>query len=112
MGSAGHLRLHFSDPWTWVVNGLDFQPLDYGTLRVATATMGYKHRPLDMEEARRELTLAVNVARICASMLQPVVPRFAARDAWLDMMRSSIAELAPRFSMWISTAAKSKPSLP
>ncbi len=29
--------------------------VDYGTLRVATATMGYKHRPLDHEEARTEL---------------------------------------------------------
>jgi methionyl-tRNA synthetase len=31
----------------------------------------------DAEGARRELTLAVNLARICASMLEPVVPRFA-----------------------------------
>jgi methionyl-tRNA synthetase len=31
----------------------------------------------DPEEARRELTLAVNVARVCAAMLEPVVPRFA-----------------------------------
>jgi methionyl-tRNA synthetase len=31
----------------------------------------------DPEAARRELTLAVNVARVVASMLQPVVPRFA-----------------------------------
>jgi starch phosphorylase len=30
---------------------------------------------------------------------QQVVPRFASRDAWLEMMKSSIAELAPRFSM-------------
>jgi starch phosphorylase len=30
---------------------------------------------------------------------QQVVPRFQSRDAWLDMMKSSIAELAPRFSM-------------
>jgi starch phosphorylase len=30
---------------------------------------------------------------------QQVVPRFAARDAWLEMMKASIAELAPRFSM-------------
>src|SRR6185295_16082161 len=30
---------------------------------------------------------------------QQVVPRFEARDAWLEMMKSSIAELAPRFSM-------------
>jgi starch phosphorylase len=28
-----------------------------------------------------------------------VVPRFADRDAWVEMMKSSIAELAPRFSM-------------
>jgi starch phosphorylase len=28
-----------------------------------------------------------------------VVPRFAARDDWASMMRASIAELAPRFSM-------------
>jgi starch phosphorylase len=30
---------------------------------------------------------------------QQVVPRFEARDAWLEMMKASIAELAPRFSM-------------
>jgi starch phosphorylase len=30
---------------------------------------------------------------------QEVVPRFADRDAWLELMKSSIAELAPRFSM-------------
>ncbi|MEV6116114.1 acetoacetate decarboxylase [Streptomyces sp. NPDC052109] len=29
--------------------------LDYGSLRVACATMGYKHRPLDPEEARAEV---------------------------------------------------------
>src|SRR5205823_125487 len=30
---------------------------------------------------------------------QQVVPRFADRDAWVELMRSSIANLAPRFSM-------------
>ncbi|HET7138008.1 MAG TPA: alpha-glucan family phosphorylase [Gaiellaceae bacterium] len=30
---------------------------------------------------------------------QQVVPRFEARDAWLEMMKASIAGLAPRFSM-------------
>ena len=29
--------------------------LDYGSLRVATATMGYKHRPLDEADARAEI---------------------------------------------------------
>ena len=28
-----------------------------------------------------------------------VVPRFADRDAWVTMMKNSIAQLAPRFSM-------------
>ncbi|HZU19593.1 MAG TPA: alpha-glucan family phosphorylase [Gaiellaceae bacterium] len=37
--------------------------------------------------------------QLYALLEQQVVPRFTARDAWLDMMRSSIAELAPRFSM-------------
>jgi acetoacetate decarboxylase len=30
--------------------------LDYGSLRVATATMGYKHQPLDLDEARDQIT--------------------------------------------------------
>jgi acetoacetate decarboxylase len=30
--------------------------LDYGSLRVATATMGYKHRELDPAQARAEIT--------------------------------------------------------
>ena len=30
---------------------------------------------------------------------EEVVPRFQARDAWLEMMKASIAELSPRFSM-------------
>ena len=37
--------------------------------------------------------------QLYALLEQQVVPRFEARDAWLDMMRSSIAALAPRFSM-------------
>jgi starch phosphorylase len=40
-----------------------------------------------------------DVARLYELLEQQVVPRFHARDAWLEMMASSIAELAPRFSM-------------
>jgi methionyl-tRNA synthetase len=36
----------------------------------------WKMLATDVEGARRELTLAVNMARVCAAMLQPVVPRF------------------------------------
>jgi glycogen phosphorylase len=37
--------------------------------------------------------------QLYALLEQQVVPRFESRDAWLEMMKSSIAELAPRFSM-------------
>jgi len=40
-----------------------------------------------------------DAGRLYELLEQQVVPRFAARDAWLEMMKSSIAELAPRFSM-------------
>jgi starch phosphorylase len=37
--------------------------------------------------------------QLYALLEQEVVPRFQARDAWLEMMKASIAELSPRFSM-------------
>jgi starch phosphorylase len=37
--------------------------------------------------------------QLYALLEQQVVPRFESRDAWFEMMKSSIAELAPRFSM-------------
>jgi starch phosphorylase len=37
--------------------------------------------------------------QLYALLEQEIVPRFQARDAWLEMMKASIAELAPRFSM-------------
>ncbi|HEY0417640.1 MAG TPA: alpha-glucan family phosphorylase [Gaiellaceae bacterium] len=40
-----------------------------------------------------------DAAQLYALLEEQVVPRYEARDAWLEMMRSSIAELAPRFSM-------------
>jgi acetoacetate decarboxylase len=38
--------------------------LDYGTLRVATATMGYKHRRMDLDEARAEITAPTYMLKI------------------------------------------------
>ncbi len=40
-----------------------------------------------------------DVAELYRLLSEQVVPRFAARDDWASMMRNSIAELAPRFSM-------------
>jgi starch phosphorylase len=44
-------------------------------------------------------TDAADVEQLYSLLENEVVPRFVARDAWLEMMMSSIAELAPRFSM-------------
>src|SRR5262249_5176704 len=38
--------------------------LDVGTQRVATATMGYKHYAMDLDEARAELTLPTYMVKI------------------------------------------------
>jgi len=40
-----------------------------------------------------------DAAQLYELLENEVVPRFAARDAWVEMMKASIAELAPRFSM-------------
>src|SRR6266403_889738 len=39
--------------------------LDYGALRVATATMGYKHKPLDLEKPGRRLVFRHSCSRFC-----------------------------------------------
>ena len=51
--------------------------LDYGSLRVATATMGYKHQALDLDEAKAE---------IC-------VPSFMLKIIWGSDRRPQICEL-------------------
>jgi acetoacetate decarboxylase len=38
--------------------------LDYGTLRVATATMGYKHKPFDLEKAKQEVGVPTFMLKI------------------------------------------------
>jgi acetoacetate decarboxylase len=38
--------------------------LDYGTLRVATATMGYKHRPMDLDRAKAEIGVPTFMLKI------------------------------------------------
>ncbi|MFF3515114.1 acetoacetate decarboxylase [Streptomyces sp. NPDC002573] len=44
-------------PRLYVDHGALVGTLDHGTLRVATATMGYKHRALDMDTARDQITV-------------------------------------------------------
>jgi acetoacetate decarboxylase len=44
-------------PKLYVDQGALVGTLDYGTLRVATATMGYKHHALDVREAEAQITV-------------------------------------------------------
>ncbi|GAA2924083.1 hypothetical protein GCM10020221_20090 [Streptomyces thioluteus] len=38
--------------------------LDYGSLRIATATMGFKHTPLDTEDARTDAAVPLCIVKI------------------------------------------------
>ncbi|MCS0637734.1 acetoacetate decarboxylase [Streptomyces sp. LP05-1] len=59
--------------------------LDYGSLRVATATMGYKHRTLDESEARAELTAP-------AFQLKKL-PHYDGSPRICELVRSQITEV-------------------
>lgn len=59
--------------------------LDYGSLRVATATMGYKHQPLDLEQARAE---------ICKpTFMLKIVPNFDGRLQVCQLLRTRITDV-------------------
>jgi acetoacetate decarboxylase len=59
--------------------------LDYGTLRVATATMGFKHRPLAEEDARAEITAPTYALKI--------IPGYDRRPRILELVRSQITDI-------------------
>lgn len=59
--------------------------LDYGTLRVATATMGYKHKPLDLDKAREE----VGVPTFMLKML----PGYTGRPRICELVRTQITNV-------------------
>ena len=59
--------------------------LDYGRLRVATATMGYKHRPLDEQAARDELGAPTYSLKIIAG--------YDRRPRVLELVRMQITDM-------------------
>ncbi|MGW2965055.1 acetoacetate decarboxylase [Streptomyces sp. NPDC001220] len=82
--------------------------LDYGSLPVARATMGYKHRPLATEKAREELTLPTfmlkklphydGTPRIC-ELVRTQIGDLAVKGAWsgparLQLLAHALAPLA------------------
>ncbi|MCS0635529.1 acetoacetate decarboxylase [Streptomyces sp. LP05-1] len=62
--------------------------LDYGTLRVATATMGYKHHVLDPDEARAE---------ICsAAFMVKTVPNYDGTPRICELVRTRVTDATVR----------------
>ncbi|MFB7914475.1 acetoacetate decarboxylase [Streptomyces sp. NPDC056061] len=59
--------------------------LDYGSVRVATATMGFKHAPMDPAEARAELTLP--------TFMVQVVPGYDGKPRICDLVRTRITDI-------------------
>jgi acetoacetate decarboxylase len=59
--------------------------LDYGTQRVATATMGYKHHPLDLDEAREQITTPAYMLKI--------VPGYRGEQRVCELVRSQITDI-------------------
>ncbi|TFV63498.1 acetoacetate decarboxylase [Geodermatophilus sp. DF01-2] len=59
--------------------------LDYGSLRVATATMGYKHRPMSDEDARAEIGRPTYALKM--------LPGYDRRPRILELVRSQITDM-------------------
>ncbi|MET9414375.1 acetoacetate decarboxylase [Streptomyces klenkii] len=59
--------------------------LDYGSLRVATATMGYKHHPMGPEEARAEICVPTYMVK--------VVPGYDGRPRICELVRTRITDI-------------------
>lgn len=59
--------------------------LDYGSVRVATATMGYKHRPLDPEAARERIAVPTYMLK--------VVPGYDGTPRVCELVRTRITDL-------------------
>ncbi|NJC71506.1 acetoacetate decarboxylase [Planosporangium thailandense] len=59
--------------------------LDYGSLRVATATMGYKHEVMDAEEARAELAMPTYMLKL--------MPGYDGRPRIAELIRTRMTDL-------------------
>lgn len=80
--------------------------LDYGALRVATATMGYKHKPMDLEQAKRELCVPTFMLKLqwhyegrpmVCELLRTQISDITVKGAWSGPARLQLFEhaLAP-----------------
>lgn len=69
--------------------------LDYGSLRVATATMGYKHAPMDPEAARAEIAAPTYMLKL--------IPGYDGQPRVAELVRSEITDLAIK-GAWVGPA--------
>ena len=60
--------------------------LDYGTLSVARATMGYKHKPMDLEKARQEICVPTFMLKI--------LPSYEKRPRICELVRTEITNIS------------------
>ncbi|GAB2956600.1 acetoacetate decarboxylase [Amycolatopsis acidiphila] len=72
-------------PRLYVDHGALVGTLDYGSLRVATATMGYQHRALDLDEARAQITVPTFMLKI--------VPGYTGRPRVSELVRTEITDV-------------------
>jgi acetoacetate decarboxylase len=72
-------------PSLYVDNGALVGTLDYGTLRVATATMGYKHYELDKSEAEAQLTVPTFMLKI--------IPSYDGAPRVSELVRTQITDI-------------------
>ncbi|MEV6899902.1 acetoacetate decarboxylase [Amycolatopsis sp. NPDC051372] len=93
-------------PNLYVDNGALVGTLDYGTLRVATATMGYKHFALDTEAAGAQITVPTFMLKIILGydgaprvmeLVRTEITDVVVKEAWTGPARLQLFEhvLAP-----------------
>lgn len=73
------------DPALFVDNAALVGTLDCGTQRVATATMGYKHHPMDLQEAEDQITVPTYMLKI--------VPGYDHEPRVCELIRSRISDI-------------------
>ncbi|PJN38548.1 hypothetical protein CG747_23225 [Streptomyces sp. CB02959] len=72
-------------PALFVDHGALVGTLDYGTQRVATATMAYKWEPLDLEQAREQIAVPTYAVKI--------IPGYAGEQRLCDLVRTRITDV-------------------
>jgi len=93
-------------PKLYVDSGALVGTLDYGSLRVATATMGYKYHPLDLDAARAQITVPTYMLKLTphydglprvAELVRTEITDVRVREAWTGPARLQLWQhvLAP-----------------